>query len=263
MDTQLQAAQQSAEQTVQEGIYADVPESEAEQTADRDFSDGAPHSAKPSGEDKPWKNQENAKNAQRRREREQYRRELKKAREDGIIEALGGKNPYTGEAVKDSRDIDEYLTMLSIEKNGGDPLADFAKYHKQQQKRADADAEEAARQEAWIENDREAFISKYPDVKLNELVEDPDFAAFADGKVGGRPLADIYEGYMRFIKSYEGQARERAARLYANRRASPGALSGADTGDNAYFTPSQVRKMTPSQVHENYEKIKASMQRWR
>ena len=57
------------------------------------------------------------------------------AREKAIIEVLNGKNPYTNEEIKDHADVEEYLLMKEIEKNGGDPLSDFSKYQKEKDKK--------------------------------------------------------------------------------------------------------------------------------
>ena len=56
---------------------------------------------------------------------------------------------------------------------------------------------------------------------------------------------------------------EKAAQMYANHRASPGALSSSDTDAVGYYTPEQVRAMSPEEVHENYERIRASMKKWK
>ena len=80
-------------------------------------------------------NARNRENARRRREGEQRRaqelqRERQEAREAAILEILDGQNPYTGEPMKDSRDIEEYLIMKEIDRQGGDPERDFAKFQK-------------------------------------------------------------------------------------------------------------------------------------
>ena len=223
---------------------------------DTEFSDPSDESKKT------WKNSENAENARRRREEERQRRAVREARESGIIEALGGINPYTGENITDSRDIDEYLAMKEIEKEGGDPLTDFARYHKQKQKAADEAAAEETRQARWIENDRENFISRYPDVNINDLVSDENFRMFAEGKTGNMPLAEIYSGYMQFVEHYETQAKSHAAQLYANHKASPGSL-GSTGSAGGFFTPDQVRAMSPAEVKANFDVIKKSMKNWK
>ena len=90
---------------------------------------------------------QNSENARRRREAER-RAEIKKAeeaaREQAIIETLGGRNPYTGEEMKDHTDVEEYLAMREIDKEGGDPLTDFSKFQKRKERER---AEQAVRNE--------------------------------------------------------------------------------------------------------------------
>lgn len=38
--------------------------------------------------------------------------------------------------------------------------------------------------------------------------------------------------------------------------------SKQNEADKAYFTPQEVRQMTPAEVHKNYEAIKESMKKW-
>ena len=67
--------------------------------------------------------EQNRENARRRREAEKEAL-IRRTREQTIIEALDGQNPYTGEEMKDSLDVEEYLAMKEIYKNGGDPVSD-------------------------------------------------------------------------------------------------------------------------------------------
>lgn len=259
MEDQLNTTAQESERNASRGdIFADASQTVTE-TTDKGFSDSeAPQ------EGKPWKNSKNAEDARRRREREadQLQRTLQKTREAAIIEALGGINPYTGEDIKDKRDIDEYLLMKNIESRGGDPVMEYAKYQKEEQKKADDRVARETQQKEWYDNDCRNFLSKYPDVDLDALIEDEDFGSFSEGKVGVKPLADIYGDYLRFTERFEEKAKSRAARLYANGRASPGALSSSEMGAEVFFTPEQVRAMTPEQVSKNYDTIRASMKHW-
>ena len=245
----------NGETSPSEEMSARVAENEGD-SAETEFSDTSEKSKKS------WKTSENADNARRRREDERQQRAIREARESGIIEALGGINPYTGENMTDTRDVDEYLAMREIDKEGGDPLTDFARYHKQKQKAADEAAAEESKLSRWIENDREDFISKYPDIDIGELISDENFRTFADGKTGNMPLAEIYSGYMQFVERYEKQAKTQAARLYANHKASPGAL-GSVGASGGFFTPEQVRAMSPAEVRENFDVIKKSMKNWK
>lgn len=205
--------------------------------------------------------QRNAEQARRRREAERARA-IEDARREAIIEALDGKNPFTGRPMQDAQDVAEYLAMREIEKKGGDPVADYAEHLKARERDEQKAAEEREREAEWFRTDREAFAAKYPDVSLDELVADEDFADYADGKVGKKPLAEIYEGYLRQSARFEERARTRAAQAAANREASPGALGTAGGGDTGFFTKEQVDAMSMEEVKANLPKINRSMKYW-
>lgn len=206
--------------------------------------------------------QRNAEQARRRREAERARA-IEDARREAIIEALDGKNPFTGRPMQDAQDVAEYLAMREIEKKGGDPVTDYAEHLKARERDEQRAAEEREKEAEWFRSDREAFAAKYPDVSLDELVADEDFADYADGKVGKKPLAEIYEGYLRQSARFEERARTRAAQAAANREASPGALGTAGGGDTGFFTKEQVDAMSMEEVRANLPKINQSMKHWK
>ena len=247
-------------------------ETDAEAVNDADFSDGdAKDSEDPEAEgdkpaeEKPKSKDANAENARRRREAER-KAELEKARQEAreaaIIETLGGKNPYTNEEMKDSADVREYLAMREIEKEGGDPLTDYAKHVKKKEKEAEAAAKKQSEDAEWYKKDYANFSEKYPDVKLEELIVDPLFQKYSDGRVGRMPLAELYEGFCEITAGAEKRAENKAKQALANKKASPGALSGANPSDNGFFTKEQVRAMSKEEIHKNYDKIRASMSKW-
>lgn len=204
----------------------------------------------------------NAQNARRRREQERAR-ELTKAREDAIIEALGGENPFTHEPMEDSSDVEEYLAMKKIEKEGGDPIADYRKHLKKEGKEKARKELEREQSEEWFKKDREDFLTKHPDTSLEELVADKHFADYAEGKIGKKPLSEIYEGYLAHKKDLQDTADKRAAQAAANKKASPGGLAGTSGGENDFFTREQVKAMSQSEVKKNYDKIRRSMSHWK
>lgn len=231
-----------------------------------DSNEGGQAQPKPQEQPKPQTREQNSENARRRREAETkaaIEEAAAKAREQAIIETLGGKNPYTNEEMKDHADVEEYLAMKEIERNGGDPLADFSKFQKQKERERAAQAEERAREEDWYKKDLQDFTTKHPEANVQALIQNPQFQKFASGKVGNLPLSEIYEGFIELTSEYEKQAQKRAAQLLANQKASPGALSGTNTPDSGFFTREQVQKMTPEEVHKNYDKIRASMPKWK
>lgn len=252
--------------------HADVPtqETAGEQPKESEKSDADFSETAESGKEEPRGQSaaQNSENARRRREREQHRaqeleRARQSAREAAILEVLGGVNPYTREEMKDSRDIEEYLEMRDIEAKGGDPVTDFAKFHKETVRQRDAAAAEKEREAEWYRTDGEAFAVKYPGVDLRDLASDADFMEFAEGKLGEKPLAQIYEGYLGYRDRQEKRAREMAAQMLANKKASPGALASADGGEQDFYSAEEVRRMSPTEVHRNYDKIMTSMKKWK
>lgn len=206
-----------------------------------------------------------AKNAERRRAMEAA--EAKAVREEAILDALGHKNPFTDEEMKDSEDVEEYLMMREIEESGGDPLRDFSKYQKQKarEKREALEKESAGRER--LAADVARFGEEFPDVDISTLFDDPNFAAYADGKLGagGATLTDVYRDYVAFVERLTGEkaARAKEAQAIANQRASVGSLSSSHKETQGYYTPEQVRAMTKEEVHANYENIMKSMKKWK
>ena len=220
------------------------------------FDDGAPAEGKPK-----QSNDLNREYARKRREAE-HAKKIEETRVNTVIETLGGVNPYTNDAMTDAADVEEYLLMKRIEKEGGDPVSDYAKYRKQADKEGAQKAEEKATKEAWYASDRASFVKNHPDVNLDELIRDPNFQSYADGKVGRVPLSEIYKGYAALTKAVDGKAKDLAAQAIANRQASPGSAASSGATDSDFYTQEQVRKMSPKEIHENYEKIRKSMSKW-
>ena len=296
MNVATESGAEGAEATVDEGVATatetgaeDVKATEQEQesASGAEFSEGdgeggegtdqAGAPAEPSTDPEEKAEQsagERAINAIKRREAER-REELQRVREQTIIETLGGINPYTGEEMKDSADVSQYLTMREIKSRGGDPVGEYAKYHTiLEREKAQKEAEEEqkrtdeAERRAAHERDVSAFREKYPDVSMQSMMNDTEFMAYAKGRVGKD--GSIYAVYDAFAAAkaaeeqrVEQRAREMAAQMQANAQASPGTAKGEASGDPEYFTREQVRAMTQAQVHRNYDKIKKSMKHWK
>ena len=278
MSEEIKATPAVAEGTAQtSAAEAQTAAAVGGQTADVNdttFDDAAKgNEGTPSGDDgkeggkgegkRPQSKDTNAEFARKRREAER-RRELAETRNKAIIDALGGKNPYTGGEMTDAEDVAEFLTMREIEKKGGDPVTDYAG-HVKEQNRAQHERErtEAERRE-WYDKDRADFVAKYPDADLSALIADEAFAQYAEGKVGEKPLAVIYEGYLKMTAQIENAANRRAAQAAANAKASPGALTGTAPVESDYLSPEQVKakRHDPAWIKANYARIRKSMAKW-
>lgn len=193
----------------------------------------------------------NADYARERRKAEQEAA-IKKARNDAIIDALNGENPFTHEKMEDSADVQEYLTMKEIEKNGGDPIADYSKHLKAKAKEKEKASKEKSSQEEWIQNDRDNFVSKHPDVELKQLLEDNLFRQFAIGRVGKMSMDKIYNDYNQTILTeIDKRATERAAQLLANNAATPGKLENQSASP-----PKSIQKMSKEEFEKMVDKVK-------
>lgn len=230
---------------------------ETDNTSNATFEDG-----EGSVEEKPKQTSEvNREYARKRRDAENARK-IEETRVNAVIETLGGVNPFTNEAMTDAADVDEYLLMKRIEKEGGDPVADYSRYRKQQDKESVKTEREKADKNEWFRKDRESFVKENPGVDLKSLIDDPSFQSFAEGKVGRIPLSEIYNGYRTLVGKVDGRAKDLAAQAIANRQASPGSAAANGSAESDFFTAEQVRKMSPADVRKNYEKIRQSMTKW-
>lgn len=169
--------------------------------------------------------------AEKRREREAKEAAIRKRIEEeayrkGIIEAVGGVNPYTGEAINDSADVDEYLVMKELDKQGKDPIADYAKAIKEKRKAQ----QEVAQTEKNRVQELQEFNNKYPDVNVGELLKDERFCRFAGQRVKHETISEVYGDYLNFTSDFnarvEKKAQVKAKVVAAKAKASPGSLTG-------------------------------------
>lgn len=269
MEDEKKAAETT--ETSEVDSHADVDQDKG-QVNDVEFTDDKSDSEQPQGGNAKKEaegtqtKEQNSENARRRREAErkaELERERQTAREQAIIETLNGKNPYTGEEMKDSTDVQEYLTMKEIEKSGGDPLSDYSKHLKKKEREKAEETRKAETEKEWYRKDYADFATKHPEVNVENLIQNEQFQKFASGKVGNLPLSEIYEGFMEMVEEYERKAEKKAKQILANSKATPGSLSSTSPSDNGFFTREQVQKMTQEEVHKNYDKIRASMSKWK
>lgn len=241
--------------STEESIIADSGEQEvavpeSEETSALAFTDGETgekngEAAVPPPEEKhEMSKAERAEQARLRRERERAEAE-QRAYERGRVEAFKGmKNPFTGEEIQDALDVNEYQTMLEIERSGGDPIADFAKYAKdtERKKLTEKDEQEIRRREAevFVQKDTLAFGEANPDVDVPKLLADKRFARFAGSRVGKESLQQIYDDFIEFMGEVEAKAETKAEKLFAKAVASPGSLSGGETRPVSYETMSDA-----------------------
>lgn len=170
--------------------------------------------------------------AQRRKEREEKEKRIREeirqeAYLKGVMEATNGVNPYTGEEIKDKADVEEYLAMRDLEKDGRDPIGDFHKRVKEQAKEKEKKETEEQKRRAEIM----AFVEKHPDVDLDNLFSNQRFVLFAGKRLGKETLLEVYQDYESFTKDYSVEAEQNAEKKVkekvARAKSSPGSLTGS------------------------------------
>ena len=191
----------------------DEEEPEEEVVDKKDHDDGKKEKGNQSKE-------ERARQAQARRDREAKERE---AREKEIEKKayLKGKldstkvNTYTEEPIEDEYDLFIFETQKQLEKEGKDPISDLpkrlAEINRENDKKAKEEAEKKKKQDEKIDQEFAEFHSKYPDVSIPELLKDPDFADYADGRLGmgAKTLTQLYEGFMKMKNKFSGAKTEK------------------------------------------------------
>ena len=198
-----------------------------------------------------------ASQAEKRRQREEREQAIRDTLErdsyrKGIVDAVGGVNPYTNEAIKDDADIDEYLLMKKLEKEGKDPIEDYAAAVKGE-KREQAEKAKAEKQRVAELNE---FAERFPNVDVTALLQDAKFGKFAGKRVQHESLATVYTDYLDFTKGNEAEV-ERKAVVKAKvaemkKRASPGSLHG----DGSTPPEKSVDDMSPAEFEMYLKKVK-------
>lgn len=112
--------------------------------------------------------------------------------------------------------------------------------------------EEMERAQTRFLNEISEFEEYFPEVDLYSIPDE-----IWERVKNGSSLASSYALFLRRIdmeKKKVGDFNEK------NRRMSAGSLMSGE--NERYFSPSEVKKMTPAQVRSNYDDIVASMKHW-
>jgi hypothetical protein len=233
-------------------------------SGDADPTKQEPEGQKPDGK-KPQSREENAEFARRRRE-EERQKALEQRELETAIKLTGGENPYTHEKIEDKTDLDELYLMREIEKNGGDPIADFAKYQKQKRKEMESRGQKQAMTEDQAREDWQKFSTAHPEIKIDDLMADEDFLAFAEGKIGNKPLAQIYEDYeKRFLSLKKPKKEEPPAPTV---KKTPGPLGQPAPQNTEIYSKSEYENLVKNPEalrrlsNAEFEKVRKSKDYW-
>lgn len=194
------------------------------------------------------------------------RRAEKATREEAELKVLKeyvGKNPYTGEPIETMRDVKVYKTMKLIEKDGGDPVADYHRYAGREEQTA-IDNEKTKTEK--IKKDVEDFRNAFPNVNLNDLNKDKEFVNFSNKLIGKVPLKDIYDAYNGIRESLKASAEESAKKEIAKKIAKDNSSAGSLSAQGAVGAPKysleQIGKMSKSEIDKNWKDIEDSYNYW-
>lgn len=199
----------------------------------------------------------------RRKREEKARKEAEdKAYQKGVIQGLGGINPYTNEKIVDDIDYELYVEMQEAEKKGFDPTdtVELNKYRKSVKQEEAKQREAEAKSKIDITNDIEDFQKNHQDVNVKDLLGDEKFKEFADDLLGKLPLSKIYDKFNSFSKEAEDKAKDIAMKKQARESATDGSLEGNEGED--LYTLEQIRSMSRDEIDKNFDKVQRSMNKY-
>ena len=96
------------------------------------------------------------------------------------------------------------------------------------------------------------FRSLFPSVEIEQIPE-----SVGESVKKGTPLSASYALYEKRLLAEEA----RIASINAQNASRSAGVAGRDVASE-YFTPDEVKRMSRSEVHANYKKIKESMKKW-
>lgn len=107
-----------------------------------------------------------------RKRREQQEKDKKTSYYNGVRAAIGEVNPYTNQNIESDEDVQTYLDMKEMEKQGLDPTnsSDYIKFMREKQKVEAEQAEKQQKAEMKKNSELAEFKAKYPTVDIENLV---------------------------------------------------------------------------------------------
>ena len=226
----LEVAEPSAEVTKEVTEVAETPQEENVP----EFTDSTEEETKEENsneEEGKQSAEENSKYAAiRRKAEEDAKKRIEeaetKAYEKGRLEAYKGKiNPYTNKPITDSSDVEVYEMMYKLEQEGKDPINDLPNALSDRKREEQKALTEERERQSKARQEIEEFTTKYPDVNVQELLNDSFFNDYISGK--NKSLTDLYEGFNNFKNAFRNSAVNVAKQTIANSQSSPGSLSSS------------------------------------
>ena len=184
----------------------DGKEEESEDSEDESTESTESEKAKTQSKEDEETKKKNSEFARKRREKEERER---KSREEKIKEdaKLEGKleviktNPYTREPIEDAEDLKIYEIQKELDDEGLDPVNDLGKrlaeINRKKIKEETEKAKAKEEEDKKFEEDMSDFRKAFPNVSLDDLINDKEFLEFAtkDGRKGRWSTKEIYYVY--------------------------------------------------------------------
>lgn len=199
--------------------------------------------------------EENARQAKLRREKEQKEKEAreerirKEAYEKGKLDATK-INPFTNKPIEDNYDLKIYELQKKIEESGGHPIDDLptelAKLEREEAKKKKVAEEEKAKEDQKILNDISDFKTKYKNVNVKELLSNPLFDKFSNGKLGNGKdsLIKVYEDFLEFTKLVSSSKEEEEKQKKADEEAKKKGIAPSPNGGKTKDEKSSYSKLS-------------------
>lgn len=239
------------------GAENDVPQEPAGQEPQ-----GEPAEGQPGGQE--WKTQQNAENAQRRREAEQRQRQKYFAEfAAGLTDPVTQK-PFESEEAwsrwKQNAAIAAQAQKAGVEPEKAQQLVDSMRDTIRQtdpEFRRMAQENQAVRrhqaevmQQQIFAQDMAAIRKIYPDEKAKNVTE-----------LGDEFMAMMATGQVDAVSAYEAVRAKR--QRTAPKPPSTGKIQAGAAGQGAYYTREQVNAMSDEQIERNFDDIRRSMATWK
>lgn len=211
-----------------------------------------------------WKNQQNAENAQRRREAEQRQRQRYFAEfAAGLTDPVTQK-PFESEEAwsrwKQNAAIAAQAQKAGVEPEAAqrlvDSMRDTIRQTDPEFRRMVEETQAARRQQAEamqqrvFAQDLAAIRKIYPDEKAKSVTE-----------LGDEYMAMMATGQVDAVSAYEAVRAKR--QRTAPKPPSTGKIRSGAAGQGAYYTREQVNAMSDEQIEEHFDDIRRSMAMWK
>lgn len=202
------------------------------------------------------KNREYARKRREQQEKEKHSSYLK-----GVRTAVGDVNPYNNQKIESDEDVQTFLDMKEMEKQGLDPndSSDYIKFIREKQKTEREQQEIQERVETKRNLELSEFKAKYPTVDIENLVNNnPKWNRLILPQiVQGKTLLEAYESVNDLIQEninaqVEQLADEKVKKQVQIQAASVGSLT--DGNEPTQEAKVDINGMTEAQFKEYWKK---------